>query len=151
MYARRQHPQGLRLVAVLAATVLAFGHDARGQVCDAHRRVGLVNVLAACTTRAVGVNAQVRRVDLDGLRFVGFGQHCHRAGTGMNTPLCFGGRHALHTVAARLKFEQAVHPIAGRTSVNAYHHLFVATEFAGRLAHDLTAPTLALCKAHVHA
>ena len=69
----------------------------------------------------------------------------------MNTPLCFGGRHALHTMAARLKFEQAIHPITGRAGVYAHHHLFVATEFAGRLAHDLTAPALAFSKAHVHA
>ena len=69
----------------------------------------------------------------------------------MNTPLRFGGRHALHTMAARLKFEQAIHPITGRAGVYAHHHLFVAPEFAGRLAHDLTAPALAFSKAHVHA
>ena len=105
MNACSQHTQGLRLVAVLAATVLALGHDAGGQVGDTHRRVGLVDVLASGTAGAVGVNAQVGRVDLDGLRLIGFGQHRNGAGAGVDTTLCFGGWHALHTMAARFKLE----------------------------------------------
>ena len=105
MNACSQHTQGLRLVAVLAATVLALGHDAGGQVGDTHRRVGLVDVLASGTAGAVGVNAQVGRVDLDGLRFIGLCQHRHGAGAGVDAPLGLGGRHALHTMAARLKLE----------------------------------------------
>ena len=90
---------------MLAATVLALGHDAGGQVGDTHRRVGLVDVLASGTAGAVGVNAQVGRVDLDGLRFIGLCQHRHGAGAGVDAPLGLGGRHALHTMAARLKLE----------------------------------------------
>src|SRR5450759_4301426 len=55
---RGQHFQRLGFVAVLAAAILALGHDAGRQVCDAHRRVGLVDVLAAGTTGAVGIDAQ---------------------------------------------------------------------------------------------
>ena len=40
-------------------------HDAGRQVGQAHRRVGLVDVLAAGARRAVGVDAQVLLVDLD--------------------------------------------------------------------------------------
>ena len=36
-----------------------------GQVRDAHRRVGHVDVLAAGAARAVGVDAQILLVDLD--------------------------------------------------------------------------------------
>jgi hypothetical protein len=57
--ARRQHRHGLRLVAVLRAVVLAFDDDAGGQVGDAHRRIGLVDVLAAGARGAEGVDAQV--------------------------------------------------------------------------------------------
>ena len=89
----------------MAATVLALGHDAGGQVGDTHRRVGLVDVLPAGTAGAVGVNAQVGRVDLDGLRLIGFGQHCHGAGASVDAPLGLGGRYALHAVSARLKLE----------------------------------------------
>jgi hypothetical protein len=63
--ARRQHRHGLRLVAVLRAVVLAFDDDAGRQVGDAHRRVGLVDVLAAGARGAEGVDAQVGRVDVD--------------------------------------------------------------------------------------
>ena len=72
---------------------------------DTHRRVGLVDVLAAGTTCTVGVNAQIGRVDLDGLRLIGFGQHCHGAGAGVDATLGLGGRYALHAVSARLKLE----------------------------------------------
>ena len=40
-------------------------HDAGGQVGEAHRRVGLVDVLAAGARGAVGVDAQVLLVDVD--------------------------------------------------------------------------------------
>jgi hypothetical protein len=50
---------------VLAALVLAGDHDAGRQVGDAHRRLGLVDVLAAGAGGAVGVDAQVLVVDLD--------------------------------------------------------------------------------------
>src|SRR5688572_31952037 len=45
--ARRQHAERLLAVLVLGARVLAFDHDAGGQVRDADRGVGLVDVLAA--------------------------------------------------------------------------------------------------------
>ena len=60
----RQHLQRLGLVAMLAAVVLAFGHDAGGQVRDAHRRIGLVDVLAASAAGPVGVDTQVSGIDL---------------------------------------------------------------------------------------
>jgi hypothetical protein len=64
MDARRQYFQRLRLVAVLATTVLALGHDACGKVRDTHGRVGFVDVLPPGAAGAIGVNAQVGRVDL---------------------------------------------------------------------------------------
>src|SRR5690606_25114389 len=61
-----------RLVAVgvLAALGLRFDHDAAGQVGDADRRVGLVDVLAAGARRAEGVHPQVGRIDLDRFAFL---------------------------------------------------------------------------------
>ena len=63
--ARREHRHRLRAVAVLRAVVLALDDEAGRQVRDAHRRVGLVDVLAAGARRAERVDAQVGRVDLD--------------------------------------------------------------------------------------
>ena len=51
-----QHIHGLRAVAVLRAVVLAGGDDAGRQVGDAHGRIGPVDVLAARTRGAVGVD-----------------------------------------------------------------------------------------------
>ena len=53
------------LVLGLAALVLALGDDARREVRQAHRRVGLVDVLAARTLRAVRVDADLVPVELD--------------------------------------------------------------------------------------
>ena len=63
--ARTQPLPGDVAVAVLAAAVLALHDDAGGQVSQAHRRVGLVDVLAAGATGAEGIGAHVRRVDVD--------------------------------------------------------------------------------------
>ena len=125
-----QHFERLCFVAVLAAAVLAFGHDARGQVGDAHGRVGFVDVLATCTAGAVGVDAQIRRIDFDGLSFIWLGQHRHRARAGVDAALGFSSRHALHAVAARLELEPAIHAVATGASVHADHHFFVAAQLA---------------------
>ena len=60
-----QHLHGHVAVLVLRPLVLARDHDAGRQVGDAHRRVGLVDVLAAGAARSVGVDPQVLLVDVD--------------------------------------------------------------------------------------
>ena len=132
---------------MLAAPVLAFGDDAGGQVGDAHRRVGFVDVLAARAAGAEGVDAQLRRVDLNGLRFVRLGQHRHGASAGVDAALGFGGGHTLHPVATRLELQCPINASA----FNANHHLFVAAQFTGRLADHLDAPLLAGAIAGVQA
>ena len=144
---RLQHLQGLGLVAVLAAAVLALGHDARGQVHHAHGGVGLVDVLATGTAGAEGVDAQIGRVEGDGRRFIGLGHHGHGAGAGVNAALCFGGGHALHAVAARFELERAVDVVA----LNAQHHFFVAANFAFVGGHDFHLPAHVGGIAGVHA
>ena len=132
---------------MLAAPVLAFGHDAGRQVRDTHSRVGLVDVLATGAAGTVGVYAQVRRVDLDRYRFVGLRQHSHRAGAGVNAALGFGRWHALYAVSAGLELECAINIFA----LDAQYHFLEATQFTRRLAQDLGLPALAFAKAAVHA
>src|ERR1019366_10677461 len=55
---------GARAVLVLTSFVLTTHDDARGQVRDADRRVGLVDVLTTGTRGPVGVHAQILLVDL---------------------------------------------------------------------------------------
>src|SRR5215211_5743308 len=62
---RPQDPHGHLTVLMLAALVLALGDDARGEVRDPYRRVGLVDVLAAGPRGPVGVHLEVLFVDLD--------------------------------------------------------------------------------------
>jgi hypothetical protein len=126
---RLQHGHGLGLVAVLAAVVLALGHQAGGQVGDADGAVGLVDVLAAGAAGAEGVDAQVGRVELHLFGLVGLGHHGHRAGAGVDAALAFGGRHPLHAVAAGLS------NAAGRRrllALDAQHQLLVAAQFGWR-------------------
>src|SRR5439155_1162033 len=62
---RPQQRHGARAVLVLGALVLTLHHDAARQMGDAHRGIGLVDVLAAGARGTVGVDAKIRRVDPD--------------------------------------------------------------------------------------
>ncbi len=144
---RRQHLHRLVLVAVLAAVVLAFDDDAGRQVGQPHRRIGLVDVLAAGARGAEGVDAQIAGIDFDLAELVGLGHYRDRAGRGMDAPLRLGGRHALHAMAARFELQLRERGIAG----DAHDHFLVAAQIRRRLAHDLDLPALPLGIARVHA
>ena len=50
---------------MLRALVLAGHDDAAGKMGQAHRRIGLVDVLAAGAAGTVGVDAQIGVIDFD--------------------------------------------------------------------------------------
>ena len=85
--ARRQYRQGLRLVLVLRTAILTFDDEAGRQVGDAYRRIGFLNVLTACARRAEGVDADVRRVDVDFFEFVSLRHHRDGTGRGVDASL----------------------------------------------------------------
>src|SRR3954447_10797390 len=62
---RPQYPHGHLAVLVLAALVLALGHDARGEVRDPDRGVRLVDVLPTGPGGPVRVHLEVLLLDLD--------------------------------------------------------------------------------------
>ena len=124
--ARRQHAQGLRLVLVLRAPVLAFDHGAGGKVRDAHGGVGLVDVLPARAGCAEGVDAQVGGIQFHFAHFVRFGQDGDGTGGGMDTALRFGGGHALHAMRAGFEFQHGV----GALADDARDDFLVAAHFA---------------------
>ena len=103
---RLQQRQRARAVLVLRALVLALDHDARRQVRDADGGIGLVDVLAAGAGGAIGVDAQVRRIQLDGLDLLELGQDRDRARGGVDAPLRLGGGHALHAMRAGLELQE---------------------------------------------
>ncbi len=81
--ARLQHRHRLGAVAVLRAVVLALHDDAGRDMRDPHRRIGLVDVLAARAGSAIGIDAQVRRIDLDLERVVDLRIDEHRRERGV--------------------------------------------------------------------
>src|SRR3989338_7967263 len=101
-----------RLVFVLGALVLAGNHNIRGQMGDAHGRVGLVDTLPAGATGAVRVYAQLRLVDLyfDGL--VDFRIDKDRGEGGMTARIGIEGRNTHQAVNTGLGLEIAVGIIA---------------------------------------
>src|SRR6266567_1040191 len=68
-----EHGHRFGAIAVLRAIVLALHDDVGRQMGDAHRGIGLVDVLAAGARRAEGVDAKFRRIDLDVDGLVDFG------------------------------------------------------------------------------
>ena len=85
---------------MLGAFGLALHHDTAGLVGDAHRRIGLVDVLAAGAAGAVGIGLEVRRVDIDLDIVIDLGGYKHR-GKGCVT--------AIAGIEGRLA-DQPVHP-----------------------------------------
>ena len=79
-----------------------------GHVGDAHRGVGLVDVLAARAARAVGVDAQVLVLDLDLDVVVDLGPGEDRGERGLAARVAVEGADADQPVHARLGGEVAV-------------------------------------------
>src|SRR5919107_2846829 len=96
-----QDPHGLLLVLELALLVLA-GHDqARWLVRDPDRRVRGVHALATGTARAVHVDLEVSRGDLD-LHILGLGQNPDRSRRRVDTALALRLGHPLDPVRPTL-------------------------------------------------
>src|SRR5215469_6603634 len=114
---------------------------------DAYRGIGLVDVLTAGTRGAVGIDAQIRGVDLDLIDFIELGEDRHGARRGMDAPLRLGGGHALYAVRTGLEFQPRECPLAG----NATDDLAVAAVLAGALAEYLRAEAFGFGIARVHA
>ena len=145
--ARLEQRHGARAVLVLRTLVLAFHHDAARQVRDAHRGIGLVDVLAARARGAVGVDAQLGRVDLDLVDLIELGQDRHCACRGVNAPLGLGRRHALYAVRSGFELQQRECTPAD----DAADDLLVAAVLARALAEHLHCESPAFRVARVHA
>ena len=145
--ARLQHRHRLGAVAVLRAVVLALDDDSRRDVRDAHRRVGLVDVLAAGARRPVGIDAQVGRVNLDLERVVDFRVGEDRAEAGMPARVRVERRLAHQTVDPRLRAQHAVGVLAGELDGRRLD----AGDFAFGFFEHLDREALALAVLDVHA
>ena len=97
-----------RLVLVLRALVLARDDVPVGRCVETHRRVGLVDVLAARPARAIGVDAQVLVPDRDLYVLLDVRQHQHRGERRLPPRVGIERRDAHQTVNARLRLRVAV-------------------------------------------
>ena len=71
----------------------------------------LVDVLAPSTPRAGGADLEILRIELN-FHCIGFRHHRHSGGGGVDSPLGFRGRDALHPMDPRFKFQLAVDAVA---------------------------------------
>ena len=133
---------------MLRAVALALHDDIGGNVGDAHRRIGLVDVLSARTASAVSIDAQVGRVDLDLDGFVDFRVDEHARKGGVAAVARIEWRLAHQPVDAGLGAQWAVGIVAGHFERGALD----ARDFAGRLLQDfdLEAASLAVARVHAH-
>src|SRR5262245_2893144 len=114
---------------------------------DAYRGIGLVDVLSARPRGTVGVDAQIRRIDLDLIDLIELGEDCDGARRGMDAALRLGGGHALHAVGTRLELQPRERAFTG----DATDDLAVAPVLTGALAEHLRAEALGFGIARVHA
>src|SRR5262249_1993999 len=115
-------------------------------VPDAHRALGLVDVLAARAAGAHALPLDVRILDLD-LHLVGLRQHRHRGRRGVDAALLLGLRHALHAVAAALVAQVGV-SIVARDAEDDFLEAALLTRAKGDV---LDLPTLVARIVRVHA
>ena len=134
-------------VLELAALVLAGDHDARGEVRDAHGRVGGVDALAAVTGRVVHVNAQVVGVNLDLNVIRQDGEHLNAGKGGLTALLRVGGRDANEAMDTLLGAE---HPV-GVLPAHGERRAVKPDGLAGHGVVDGDLPASAVAVALVHA
>src|SRR5690606_26040834 len=133
-------------VLVLRAVALAGDDDAGGLVGDADRRLGPVDVLATRARRAVGVDAQVSRIDLDLEVVIDFRRYEHGGERGVAAVAGVERRLAHQPVHAGLGAQPAVGILAGELHRGA----LAAGDFARRSLDDLGVETVLLAPAQIH-
>mmetsp|Transcript_10708 Transcript_10708/g.39313 ORF Transcript_10708/g.39313 Transcript_10708/m.39313 type:complete len:366 (+) Transcript_10708:720-1817(+) len=134
-----EHGHGELLVLELRALLRAEDANAGGLVCQVHRRLHLVHVLAPGAPGAGGGELDVLGVYLH-VHVVHLGHHRHRGGGGVDAPLRLRRRHALHAVHARLELELAVDGVTRDLDGG----LLVAARVGLGGAHQRRAPPLRL-------
>src|SRR5690606_21207765 len=143
----REERHRARAILMLGALVLALDDDPGRQVRDAHRGVGLVDVLPAGARRAKRVDAQVAGVNLDVADLLELRHHRDGARRRVNPALRLGDRHALHAMNAGLELEPRVRASADDPADD----LLVPAVLAFARAQHFDPPALRLGVSAVHA
>ena len=80
---------------------------------NANGRVGLVDVLTASAGRSICVDSHICRIEVHVNDLVRLRHNRHRARTGVDAPLRFRFRNALHPMHARFEFEFRISACTG--------------------------------------
>src|SRR5713101_1184411 len=118
---------------MLRALVLAGNYNPGGQVSEAHRRVGLVDVLTAGATGTVGIDSQVFRADvhLDGLIDVRVNEHRRERGVAARVCVKRGDAHQAVDAGFGLQIAIGTRPLDGERGT------FYSTAFARHVVHHI--------------
>lgn len=126
--------------------VLALHDDTGRDVRQADRRVGRIDRLSAGARSAEDILADVVHRDFY-VELLGFGQHGHRSGRGVDAALRFGLGYALHAMYARFVFERTIDIVAR----DFHHDLLVSAGRAFREGGDFVLPAFGFDVFGVHA
>ena len=142
-----QHLHRRRLVLVLRSLRLRRRHDSARDMCQPHRRAGLVDVLAAGTRRAEHVHADVLVADLDVDLVVDDGVDERRRKAGMPARLRVERRDPHEPVHTRFRLEKA----KGIHAFDLQHRALDPGFFPDAHVEDVNAVPLSLGPARIHA
>src|ERR1019366_2813083 len=134
-------------VLVLSALVLAGDHDSRRDVRNPHRRIRCVDVLSALAPGAIGVGANVFRLDVDFDAFVNFRRDIHAGKRRVAALGLVERRDAYQAVHTDLADQQPI----GVLAIDAEGCRLDARLVAWLILIELRGETLALRPAQVHA
>ena len=131
---------------MLRALILTLHDDAARLVSDAHRRIGFVDVLTAGAGRAIGVDAQIGRIDVDGHVLVDVRRNEQRREGRVAAIARIEGGFAHQPMHSALRAQPAVGVIA----LDLHRHALDAGDFAGGNLADLGVESAAFAPAQIH-
>jgi len=142
-----QHSHGEGAILVLGALILTRDDDPGGQMGDAHRRIGLVYVLAPCARRPEGLDLEVFWGDLDVVSLFHFRYHVHGGEGGVAAAGGVEGGDAHQPVHPLLSLQSPVDAVARDAGGDAAASRFLS----GGAVYHLPCVAVLLGPAQVHA
>ena len=103
-----EHIQGLLLVPVLGALILALRHKAGGQMGDPDGGIGGIHALPARPGRAEDIHTDFRSGNLNVIHLIHFREDGHGCRRSMDAPRGFRHGHTLDPMASGFILEDAV-------------------------------------------
>ena len=130
---------------MLRTLILTLNDYTRWKVGDTNRGFSLVDVLTARTGSPIGINFEVRRIDIE-FDLLNFRENGNRTGRCMDSSLCFGVWNPLHAMCTGFKFELRINV----STAHPHNDFLVSTQFALAFAHNFGLPAFFFGVAKIH-